>query len=267
MTVIEDAAATTSEDDLEGQVQAWIDDNWNPDMALGDWWQLLADSGYAHPGLPEHAGGLGFSQSRAMRVMRAIAAADVVGPPPGLGMMLAAPTIAEHGTPEQIARYIPPILNGREAWCQLFSEPVAGSDLAGLQTKAISDGEEWNVSGQKVWTSQGNLADLGMLVARTDADLPKHRGMSYFAMEMDQDGVDVRPLREMTGRTFFSEVFMDEAVVRADAMIGERGDGWRVANTTLAVERASIGAGSAGFALAQPGKKANQCNRRRTSER
>ncbi len=262
MTVIEDAAATTSEDDLEGQVQAWIDDNWNPDMALGDWWQLLADSGYAHPGLPEHAGGLGFSQSRAMRVMRAIAAADVVGPPPGLGMMLAAPTIAEHGTPEQIARYIPPILNGREAWCQLFSEPVAGSDLAGLQTKAISDGEEWNVSGQKVWTSQGNLADLGMLVARTDADLPKHRGMSYFAMEMDQDGVDVRPLREMTGRTFFSEVFMDEAVVRADAMIGERGDGWRVANTTLAVERASIGAGSAGFALAQPGKKANQFNRR-----
>ncbi|MFW2381028.1 MAG: acyl-CoA dehydrogenase family protein, partial [Acidimicrobiales bacterium] len=167
-----------------------------------------------------------------------------------------------HGTPEQIERYIPRILNGREAWCQLFSEPVAGSDLAGLQTRAVADGEEWRVTGQKVWTSQGNIADLGMLVSRTDPDLPKHRGMTYFVLDMDQEGVEVRPLREMTGRTFFSEVFMDDAVVSADAMIGARGDGWRVANTTLAVERASIGAGFAGYAMAQPGSKVNAFDRR-----
>jgi alkylation response protein AidB-like acyl-CoA dehydrogenase len=197
-----------------------------------------------------------------MRAMRAIASAEVVGPPPGLGYMLAAPTIAEHGTPEQIERYIPQILNGREAWCQLFSEPVAGSDLAGLQTRAVADGDEWLISGQKVWTSQGNYADLGMLIARTDPDLPKHRGLSYFAMPMRQDGVDVRPLREMTGRTFFSEVFMDNARVGADALIGRRGEGWLIANTTLAVERASIGGGSAGFAMAVPGSRANQFERR-----
>ncbi len=255
-------AATSTAPEIEDVVRGWIDDNWDPDMRLGDWWQRLADSGYAHPMLPEHAGGKGWSQSQAMRVMRAIAAADVVGPPPGLGYMLAAPTIAEHGTAEQIERYIPPILNGREAWCQLFSEPVAGSDLAGLQTKASADGDEWRVTGQKVWTSQGNIADLGMLVARTDPDLPKHRGMSYFVMEMDQEGVEVRPLKEMTGRTFFSEVFMDDAIVTNDSMIGGQGEGWRVANTTLAVERASIGAGFAGYAMAQPGSKINAFDRR-----
>ncbi len=256
MSVVEQAP------EIEDLVRGWIDDNWDPDMTLGTWWQLLADSGYAHPMLPVEAGGKGWSQSQAMRAMRAVAAADVVGPPPGLGYMLAAPTIAEHGTPEQIERYVPKILNGRDAWCQLFSEPVAGSDLAGLQTKAVLDGDEWRVTGQKVWTSQGDIADLGMLVARTDPELPKHRGMSYFVISMDQDGVEVRPLKEMTGRTFFSEVFMDDALVTADAMIGERGDGWRVANTTLAVERASIGAGFAGYAMAQPGSKVNSFDRR-----
>ncbi|NNE95415.1 MAG: acyl-CoA dehydrogenase [Acidimicrobiales bacterium] len=255
-------SAVDSPAEIEDQVRSWVDDHWDPDLRLGDWWQLLADSGFAHPMLPENAGGKGWGQSQAMRVMRALAAADVVGPPTGLGYMLAAPTIAEHGTDEQIERYIPNILNGREAWCQLFSEPVAGSDLAGLQSRAIEDGDEWRVTGQKVWTSQGNIADLGMLVARTDPDAPKHRGLSYFVLEMDQDGVDVRPLKEMTGRTFFSEVFMDDAIVAADAMIGDRGDGWRVANTTLAVERASIGAGMASYAKAQPGSKVNAFDRR-----
>ncbi len=248
--------------EIEDLVRSWIEDNWDPNLTLGEWWQRLADSGFAHPMLPTNAGGKGWSQGQHMRAMRAIASADVVGPPPGLGYMLAAPTIAEHGTAEQIERYIPPILNGREAWCQLFSEPVAGSDLAGLQTRATADGDEWLISGQKVWTSQGNYADLGMLIARTDPDLPKHRGLSYFAMPMLQDGVDVRPLREMTGRTFFSEVFMDNARVGSHALIGQRGDGWRIANTTLAVERASIGGGSAGFAMAVPGSRADQFDRR-----
>ena len=150
---------------------------------------------------------------------------------------MAAPTIADHGTPEQIERYIPQILNGREAWCQLFSEPNAGSDLAGMQTKADLDGDEWTVTGQKVWTSQGHYADLGMLVARTDPELPKHQGMSYFAIPMHQEGVEVRPLKEMTGRTFFSEVFMERAKATTSDLIGAQGDGWRVANTTLGYER------------------------------
>ena len=248
--------------DVARELDVWVEDNWDPDLTLGEWWQLLADSGYAHPSLPEHAGGKGWSHGDAVRAMRVLADRNVVGPPPGLGTMLAAPTIAVHGSQDQIDHYVPEVLNGRKAWCQLFSEPVAGSDLAGLQTQAVADGDEWTVSGQKVWTSQGHYADLGLLVARTDPDLPKHRGMSYFAFDMDQDGVDVRPLREMTGRTFFSEVFIDGARVSNDAMIGERGDGWRVANTTLAVERSTIGAGSAGFALAAPGSKANQFGRR-----
>jgi len=239
----------------------WLDATWDPSLSVGEWWQILADSGYAKPSLPENAGGKGWSQSQETAAMRLMASKDVLGPPPGLGFMLAAPTIAAHGSQEQIDRYIPQILNGREAWCQLFSEPVAGSDLAGLQTKGERDGDEWRVTGQKVWTSQGHAADLGMLVARTDPTAPKHRGMSYFAMDMHQDGVDVRPLKEMTGRTFFSEVFMDDAVVHDTDRIGDLGDGWRVANTTLTVERTSIGTGSTGVAMAAPGTKMNSFGR------
>jgi alkylation response protein AidB-like acyl-CoA dehydrogenase len=248
--------------DVEQLVGDWVDANWHLDLTVGQWWQLLADSGYCHPSLPVEAGGRGWSQGQAMTAMRTLAQKGVIGPPPGLGYMLAAPTLAAHGTPEQIGRYLPKILNGEEAWCQLFSEPGAGSDLAGLQTKGERDGEEWSFTGQKVWTSQGNLADLGMLVARTDPDQPKHLGMSYFALVMDQPGIEVRPLREMTGRSFFSEVFMDGARATTADMIGGRGDGWRVANTTLAHERASIGSGSAGYVIVNPGSRADNLGRR-----
>lgn len=253
--------ASDTAPDVETEVASWIEDNWDPALTVGDWWQLLADSGYAHPALPENAGGKGWSQGAAGQVMRTLASMDVVGPPPGLGYMLAAPTIAAHGSQEQIERFIPNILNGREAWCQLFSEPAAGSDLAGLQAKAEKDGDEWIVTGQKVWTSQGHQADRGILIARTNPELPKHRGMTYFALPMDQPGVDVRTLKEMTGRTFFSEVFMDEARVSDADRIGDLGDGWRVANTTLMVERTSIGEGSYGFAMTAPGSKMNSFDR------
>lgn len=239
----------------------WLSNNWDPSLTVGQWWQLLADSGYSHPMLPPTAGGKGWSQSQTSAAQKLMAENDVLGPPPGLGMMLAAPTIAKHGTQEQIDRLIPPILNGRHAWCQLFSEPAAGSDLAGLQAKAERDGDMWRITGQKVWTSQGHAADMGMLIARTDPTAPKHRGITYFAMPMDQDGVDVRPLKEMTGRTFFSEVFMDDATALDVDRIGDLGDGWRVANTTLMVERTSIGAGSAGLALAAPGSRMDQFDR------
>ncbi len=247
--------------DEMAEFETWLEENWDPSLTVGEWWQLLAESGYAKPSLPENAWGKGWSNAQETQAMRIMAGRDVLGPPPGLGYMLAAPTIAAHGTQDQIDRYIPQILNGQEAWCQLFSEPVAGSDLAGLQTKGEQDGDEWHVSGQKVWTSQGHAADLGMLIARTDSTAPKHRGLSYFAIDMHQDGVDVRPLKEMTGRTFFSEVFMDNAVVHNDDRIGDAGDGWRVANTTLTVERTSIGTGSTGVAMAAPGKKMNSFGR------
>ena len=177
--------------------------------------------------------------------------------------MLAGPTIIAHGSDEQKARYLPGILSGQQAWCQLFSEPGAGSDLASLQCKAVKDGEEWIVNGQKVWTSGGMQADLGMLLARTNPDAPKHKGISYFAIEMDQPGVEVRPLREMTGRALFNEVFFSDARVRDDALIGGLNEGWGGALTTLANERVGLGGGAGGGAVGvAPGRKGNNLERR-----
>ncbi len=249
-------------DQVKADVEAFVDANWDPEDTVGEWWQKLADSGYAHPMLPEEAGGKGWGVDLNTAVMRTIAKKGVLGPPTGLGMMLAAPTIAAHGSPEQIQEYIPKILNGEEAWCQLFSEPGAGSDLAGLQCKAELDGEEWLINGQKVWTSGGQVADKGMLIARTDPAAPKHRGISYFAFDMDQPGVDVRPLKEITGRAMFNEVFIDDGRVLDSARIGELGDGWRVANTTLMVERSSLGGGSVPMARAGAGSIMNHRGRK-----
>jgi alkylation response protein AidB-like acyl-CoA dehydrogenase len=178
--------------------------------------------------------------------------------------MLAAPTIADHGTQEQIDTFVRDIVTGQRAWCQLFSEPGAGSDLAGLATRAVEDGDEWVVNGQKVWTSLGQSADLGMLLARTDPDLPKHQGITYFAFDMRQPGVEVRPLHEMTGHAMFNEVFITDAKVASSSIIGSRGSGWAVANTTLGHERAGLGAGggNAGAALVTAGQVAGNLERR-----
>ena len=187
-----------------------------------------------------------------------------LGPPGGLGLLLAAPTIVTHGTDEQRERFVRAIVTGTEAWCQLFSEPGAGSDLAGLQTRAERDGDEWVITGQKVWTSGGQIADMGMLLARTNFDVPKHQGITYFAFDMRQPGVEVRPLREMTGRALFNEVFITEARVAGDAIIGGLNNGWAVANTTLTFERAGLGAGgsSAGAGAAVPGSIAGDLDKR-----
>lgn len=251
-----------SEADVEAEAAAWVADNWNEDLMVGEWWQLLADAGYSHPTLPEGAGGRGYKRAGNVAVRTALADAGAMGPPTGLGMMLAAPTITTHGTPEQIERLVLPIVNGVDAWCQLFSEPNAGSDLASLQTSAVRDGDEFVVNGQKVWTSGGKIADKGMLIARTDTSLPKHRGIAWFAMNMHQDGVDVRPLTEMTGRAIFNEVFIDDARVSADDLIGDDGNGWRVANDTLMFERMSLGANPVPLRSCAPGSIADNLEKR-----
>ncbi len=248
-------------DEVRAEVERWIEANWSQEITVRDWWRRLADAGYSSPALSPDVGGLGWPGDLAATAMATLTKARVLGPPAGLGLLLAAPTIAALGRPDQIDRYVRPILDGTEAWCQLFSEPQAGSDLAGLQTRAERDGDEWIVTGQKVWSSTARTADLAMLIARTDPDAPKRRGITYFVMEMDQPGVEVRPLREMTGRAVFNEVFLDEARVRHTDIVGELNEGWRVANATLAFERAGAGHGGAAFAAARPGGRAGDLDR------
>ena len=230
----------TTTDDSALDVGTWLDENWDPQLTVAEWWGRLADARLAHPMLPT-PWGRNWSRTETSLLVRAMIERKALGPPAGLGMMLAAPTIIAHASEDLVRRLVPSILNGRHGWCQLFSEPGAGSDLAGLQCRAQRDGDEWVVTGQKVWTSLGQWADYGILIARTDPDAPKHRGITYFAFPMRQDGVTVRPLREMTGRALFNEVFLDEARVPHANVIGDVGDGWRVANTTLMVERSGIG--------------------------
>lgn len=254
--------ATSTE--IVQELTEWLTANWNPDLTVGEWWELLGMSGWAAPSYPTDSYGKGLSREDSVRVQQTIAEFGALGAPGGLGLLLAGPTIATHGTREQKDAYLPDIVTGKAAWCQLFSEPGAGSDLAGLGTKALKDGEEWIVNGQKVWTSGGKVADMGMLIARTDVDVPKHQGISYFAFNMHQDGVDIRPLREMTGQALFNEVFLTECTVADAALIGGLNNGWAVANTTLAFERAGLGAGGGSEAggAAQPGTIAGDLNKR-----
>ena len=250
------ATETANTEALLSDFRAWLSSNWDPDLTVGEWWERLGLAGWSAPTLPPNAYGKGMARADAVLVQQEMSSFGALGAPAGLGLLLAAPTIAAHGTLEQIDLYVRDIVTGRKAWCQLFSEPQAGSDLAGLQTRAERDGDEWIVNGQKVWTSGGQYADLGMLLARTNPDVPKHQGISYFAFDMLQDGVDVRPLKEMTGHALFNEVFITDGRVADAALIGGVDKGWAAANTTLANERAGLGSGggnAAGGGLAMPG--------------
>lgn len=242
---------------LVGEVDAWVDANWDLELTVREWWRRLAEAGYAFPSWPRGVGGLGASAAEARLVTARLAHRGVVAPPAGhLGATLAAPTILEHGTPEQIDSLVRPIALGERSWCQLFSEPGSGSDLASVATRAERDGDEWIVTGQKVWNSAADLADMGMLLARTDPDQPKHRGLTYFTIDMCQPGVEVRPLRVMNGSAPFCEVFLTDARVRAGRVIGAIGDGWRVAQTTMRHERNMVaGGGVAGLVHAHSGTK------------
>jgi alkylation response protein AidB-like acyl-CoA dehydrogenase len=207
------------------------------------------DLGLAWVWFPVGFGGLGLTPDLQRGVEERIRAAGVRADAlerNGFGIYLAAPTIAAHADDELKARLLRPLFTSEELWCQLFSEPGAGSDLAGLSTRAVRDGDEWVVDGQKVWNTLAHRADRGMLVARTDPDAPKHRGLTYFALDMHARGVDVRPLRQITGEAEFNEVYLTGVRVPDADRIGGLGDGWRVSLTTLMNERVTIGGAVAG---------------------
>ena len=205
------------------------------------------DAGLAWVHFPEGHGGLGARPELNKVVEDACRKAGAAPQDPATFFIaLAGPTIVTHGSEEVKRRFLRPMFTGEEKWCQLFSEPGAGSDFAGLGTRAVRDGDEWIVNGQKVWNTLAHLGDWGMLVARTDPDQPKHKGMTYFALDMRAAGVEVRPLRQITGEAEFNEVYMTDARVPDAHRIGDVGEGWRVALTTLMNERSAIGGGSGG---------------------
>jgi alkylation response protein AidB-like acyl-CoA dehydrogenase len=224
------------------EARSWFEANWDPQRPLGEWWQRLADSGWGFPTWPTEWFGKGLDHAAARAVDRARNEVGAFGPPAGIATMMVGPMLIQLGTREQQQRYLPAIANGSEIWCQLFSEPGAGSDLAGVQTKAVRDGDEWVVNGQKVWTSGGHYAKWAILVARTDPDVPKHRGLTFFLIDMRQPGIEARPLRQMTGDAEFNEVFLTDARVPHVNMVGEEGGGWGVALNILSHERASLDA-------------------------
>jgi len=206
------------------------------------------DRGLAWVHFPEGFGGMDLPPVVQRHIDRRLREAGAA-PPHGtlfFGMSLAGPTVVTHGSDELRARALRPMFTGEEIWCQLFSEPGAGSDLAGLATRAVRDGDEWVVNGQKVWNTLAHLADRGMLVARTDPEIPKHKGLTYFMVDMHAPGVEVRPLRQITGEAEFNEVYLTDARIADADRIGDIGDGWRVSMTTLMNERTTIGAASSG---------------------
>jgi alkylation response protein AidB-like acyl-CoA dehydrogenase len=204
----------------------------------------LADGGWAVPTWPSKWGGRDATPEQAAMVAAELARFEVPDLYPFMvGLSLVGPTLLTHGTDPQQARWLPRIASGEEIWCQLFSEPDAGSDLAALSCRAVRDGDAWRVTGQKVWSSRAHYSKWGLLLARTDPDVPKHAGITAFALDMTVPGVEVRPLRQMNGDVHFNEVFMGDAIVRDEDRIGEVGDGWRVAITTLMHERGALGPG------------------------
>jgi acyl-CoA dehydrogenase len=206
------------------------------------WQARLADAGFAGITWPEEFGGRGLSPMHQIAWVQESAEFDLPVGIFGIGIGMGGPTVLTWGTPDQKELWLRPMLRGDEIWCQLFSEPNAGSDVAGVQTRAVADGDEWVVNGQKLWTSGAQYSKWGMLIARTDAAVPKHAGMTYFIIDMEQPGVVVKPLRQMTGDASFNEVFFEDARVPSAFVLGSPGMGWTIALTTLMHERTSIGA-------------------------
>jgi len=243
---VTDASPGSPAVDVDGRLQAFLATHDPRTTDRLEYLRARFDAGLAWVHFPVGLGGLGAPRNQQGAVDDAFRRAGAPDNNPaliGIGLGMAAPTILRHGTDAQRRRFLRPLWTGEEVWCQLFSEPGAGSDLAGLGTRAVRDGDDWVVNGQKVWTSLAHEADWGILIARSNPDLPKHQGMTYFACDMVAPGVEVRPLRQATGEAEFNEVFLTDVRIPDGCRLGEVGDGWNVARTTLMNERVAIGGG------------------------
>jgi alkylation response protein AidB-like acyl-CoA dehydrogenase len=226
-----------------------------------EWQRTLFDGGWAGITWPAEYGGRGGTAIQQMIFEQEQSAFDVSTGVFAVGIGMVGPTLIQHGTDQQKNRYLEPLLRGDEIWCQLFSEPGAGSDLAGLGTSAVRGGDSWVVNGQKVWTSGAHHSQMAILLARTDASVPKHRGVTYFLVDMSTPGIDVRPLRQINGVAHFNEVFLTDVRVPHDRVVGEVDGGWQVARTTLANERTLIGGVTGGLTFADVASLARACGR------
>ena len=249
-----DLTLSPSEEGFRDEVATWLRAN-NPGpepegsldevMSFRREWQLkLHAAGWAGISWPKECGGRGATMIEQAIFVGEAAAQEAPSPANVLGLAMGGPVVIAHGTDAQKQRYLEPILTGDEIWCQGFSEPESGSDLASLKTRAVKDGDEWVVTGQKVWTTFAQYAKWCMLVARTDPDAPKHKGLTYFLMDMKQDGVEAKPLVQITGEGEFNEVFINEARIPDENVVGQVGEGWNVAITTLMNERAGLAFGA-----------------------
>lgn len=237
-----DPAQVDEEPEVEGRVARLLADYPPTELSQGEFFGAQFDAGLAWVHFPEGRGGLGLSRQLQALVQNRVKAEG--GPSPYrnfIGYGMAAPTLLEHGTDAQLDRLLRPLFTGEEVWCQLFSEPGAGSDVAALAARAVRDGDQWTVSGQKVWTTLAHVSRWGMLLTRTDPEQPKHRGLTFFIIDLDAPGVEVRPLRQLTGEAEFNEVYLDGAVIPDSFRVGPEGDGWKVALTTLMSERVTLG--------------------------
>lgn len=239
----------TTNDKIMSHVSEWLDANWSADLTLQAWREILVDAGWAAPTWPVEYFGRDFTTAEAAVVSEVFREKGALGAAQGIMRGLASETILVHGNDEQKRRYLRPILTGEQSWCQLFSEPGSGSDLAGASTKAENKDGKWIINGQKVWNTSAHHADFGLLLARTDWDSPKHQGLSYFILNMRQSGVEARPLRQMNGHTSFNEVFMVDAEVPEQDRLGNEGEGWRIAGTTLSKERRGFSGDRTGGSL------------------
>jgi alkylation response protein AidB-like acyl-CoA dehydrogenase len=249
-----DLTLTEGEEAFRDEVRSWLGDN-NPGaepegeeakfLFRRDWQLKMHEGGWVGISWPKEYGGRGASLIEQAIFSEEMARQKAPAPANVLGLVMGGPVVIAHGTEDQKERFLEPILSASEIWCQGFSEPESGSDLASLKTKAVRDNGGWRVSGQKVWTTYAHEAKWCMLLTRTDADAPKHKGLTYFICDMEQDGVEVRPLRQITGEAEFNEIFFEGARVDDDNLIGGEGNGWMVAITTLMNERAGLGAASA----------------------
>jgi alkylation response protein AidB-like acyl-CoA dehydrogenase len=245
-----DLTFTEQETAFRDELRAWLSENPPGEVPTSDeeaaynwrrdFQRRLADGGWAAVHWPAEFGGRGATLTQSAIFFEELARAGAPLPANVLGLLLAGPTIMIWGTPEQKERFLAPIVTAEEIWCQGFSEPDAGSDLAALKTRAVKDNGGWVVTGQKVWTSGAQYSKWCMLVARTDTEAPKHKGLTYFLMDMEQDAVQVRPLRQITGEAEFNELFIEEARVPDENVLGGEGNGWKVALTTLMNERAGL---------------------------